>query len=90
MTLFHSPYNTQEKVASAKANSELTSVTAELTRALAETESLRQQLNTSQLSDATEADGAKEELERMLARCKQLESQLKVFCNKVHCSNMNE
>ena len=62
----------QEKVAATKANSELSSVTAELTRALAEAENLRRQL-TSRASE-----GAKDELDRIMKHCQQLENELKV------------
>ena len=62
----------QEKVAAAKATSELSSVTAELTRALAEAENLRRQL-TSRASE-----GAKDDLDRIMKHCQQLENELKV------------
>ena len=66
------------KVAVAKANSELTSVTAELTRALAEAENLRRQLDSSRASEEREVEGARDELDRMMKHCQQLEAELKV------------
>ena len=75
----------QEKVAAAKANSELSSVTAELTRALAEAENLRRQLDSSRASEEREVEGAKDELERMLKHCQQLETELKVCKTKAEC-----
>lgn len=65
-------------MAAAKASSELTSVTAELTRALAEVESLRRQLDSSRASEEREVEGARDELDRMLKHCQQLETELKV------------
>lgn len=65
-------------MAVAKANSELTSVTAELTRALAEAENLRQQLDSSRASEEREVEGARDELDRMMKHCQQLEAELKV------------
>ena len=66
-------------MAAAKANSELTSVTAELTRALAEAENLRRQLDLSRASEEREVEGAKDELDRMLKHCQQLETELEVY-----------
>ena len=66
-------------MAAAKANSELTSVTAELTRALAEAENLRRQLDSSRANEEREVEGAKDELDRMLKHCQQLETELKVY-----------
>ena len=68
----------QEKVAAAKANSELSSVTAELTRALAEAENLRYRLGSSKLSEDKDTEGDKNELEKMLTHCQQLEANIKV------------
>lgn len=65
-------------MAAVKANSELSSVSAELTRALAEAENLRHQLDSSRLSEEKEVEGAKDELERMMRHCQQLEAELKV------------
>ena len=65
-------------MAVAKANSELTSVTAELTRALAEAENLRRQLDSSRASEEREVEGARDELDRMMKHCQQLEAELKV------------
>ena len=65
-------------MAIAKANSELTSVTAELTRALAEAENLRWQLDSSRASEEREVEGARDELDRMMKHCQQLETELKV------------
>ena len=62
-------------MAAAKANSELTSVTAELTRALAEAENLRHQLDSSR---ASEVEGARDVPDRMMKHCQQLETELKV------------
>ena len=62
----------------AKANSELSSVTAELTRALAEAENLRRQIDSSRASEEREVEGARDELDRMLKHCQQLETELKV------------
>ena len=65
-------------MAVAKANSELTSVTAELTRALAEAENLRRQLDSSRASEEGEVEGARDELDRMMKHYQQLEAELKV------------
>ena len=65
-------------MAVAKANSELTSVTAELTRALAEAENFRRQLDSSRASEEREVEGARDELDRMMKHCQQLEAELKV------------
>jgi hypothetical protein len=56
----------------------LTSVTDELTRALAEAENLRRQLGSSRASEEREVEGARDELERMMKHCQQLEAELKV------------
>lgn len=65
-------------MAAANANSELTSVTAELTRALAEVENLRRQLDSSRLSEEVEVEGVKDDLDRTLTNNRQLEAKLKV------------
>ena len=65
-------------MAAAKANSELTSVTAELTRALAEAENLRHQLDSSRASEEREVEGARDVPDRMMKHCQQLETELKV------------
>lgn len=65
-------------MAAANANSELTSVTAELTRALAEVENLRRQLDSSRLSEEVEVEGVKDDLDRTLTNNQPLEAKLKV------------
>lgn len=56
----------------------MTSVTDELTRALAEAENLRRQLGSSRASEEREVEGARDELDRMMNHCQQLETELKV------------